>query len=402
MNGGSVNELTMNLDFTENRNISIPSYFYITGLSGIPHMRYYYIFLFFVYFISLLGNSCLMFVIIMDRNLHTPKYISVFNLSLTDICESTAVIPQLLDTFLFGNQLIPYGLCLSNMFSNMLFFTEQSLTLTVLSFDRLVAISLPLRYHMIVTHGSMLVIIGASWTIAMLLTMIGAIFMSRLSFCKFIVTVNSFYCDHGPIYRSACNNNFPTCNDISINILMGHISFGLLICTPLILIIISYFCIALALLKIAHGADRIKAIKTCTSHLILVAIFYLPVLCNVLASVTTPLHPNAQIINNSLTQTIPPMLNPIIYTLKTEEVMQSIKELYKHSKVNTHNQKPEVVDIPMQSGPRVAQVGNGELMIQGNGMAVVEPERQRTEEEPKVWRNLKEPEGRDAAVGVES
>uniref|UniRef100_A0A673K0W2 G-protein coupled receptors family 1 profile domain-containing protein n=1 Tax=Sinocyclocheilus rhinocerous TaxID=307959 RepID=A0A673K0W2_9TELE len=74
------------------------------------------IFLLFVYIISLLGNSCLMFVIIIiDRNLHTPKYIAVFNLSLTDICESTAVIPQLLDTFLFGNQLIPYGLCMSNI-----------------------------------------------------------------------------------------------------------------------------------------------------------------------------------------------------------------------------------------------------------------------------------------------
>ncbi|XP_050976772.1 olfactory receptor 19-like [Labeo rohita] len=310
----------MNLDFTENRNISIPSYFYITGLSGIPHMRYYYIFLFFVYFISLLGNSCLMCVIVMDRNLHTPKYISVFNLSLTDICESTAVIPQLLDTFLFGNQLIPYGLCMSNMFSNMLFFTVQSLTLAVLSYDRLVAISLPLRYHMIVTHRSMLVMIGASWTLALLLTMIGAIFMSRLSFCKVIVTVNSFYCDHGPIYRSACNNNFPSSVVASLfpAIILGF---------PVAFIIFSYTCIAVTLFKITTPQDRKRATKTCTAHLLLVAIFYVPITFTY--ALSSFINANTRIFNLSLTTVLPPMLNPIIYTFMTEEFMVSVKRLLK-------------------------------------------------------------------------
>ncbi len=110
-------------------------------------------------------------------------------------------------------------------------------------------------------------------------------------------------------------------------------------CTPLILIIISYFCIALALLKIAHGAERIKAMKTCTSHLMLVAIGYLPLISNNIAALTTSIDPNTRIINNSLRQVIPSMLNPIIYTLKTEEVMQSIKELYKRSKVNTTQER---------------------------------------------------------------
>uniref|UniRef100_A0A673K5T4 Odorant receptor, family D, subfamily 110, member 1 n=1 Tax=Sinocyclocheilus rhinocerous TaxID=307959 RepID=A0A673K5T4_9TELE len=246
----------MNLDFTENRNISIPSYFYITGLSGIPHM-------------------------------------------------STAVIPQLLDTFLFGNQLIPYGLCMSNMFSNMLFFTEQSLTLTVLSYDRLVAISLPLRYHMIVTHRSMLVIIGASWTLALLLTMIGAIFMSRLSFCKVIVTVNSFYCDHGPIYRSACNNNFPSSVIASLFpvIILGF---------PVFFIIFSYICIAVTLFRITTPQDRQRATKTCTAHLILVAIFYVPITFTY--ALSSFINANTRIFNLSLTTVLPPMLNPIIYT----------------------------------------------------------------------------------------
>ncbi|XP_051767245.1 odorant receptor 110-1 [Ctenopharyngodon idella] len=322
MNAGSMREITMNQDFTENENISIPSYFYITGFSGIPHMRYYYIFLFFVYIITVLGNSCLMFVIIIDRNLHTPKYIAVFNLSLTDICESTAVIPQLLDTFLFGNQLIPYRLCMSNMFSVLLFLTMQSLTLTILSFDRLVAICLPLRYHMIVTHRSMLVIISSSWTLALLLTITAAVFMSKLSFCKVIVTVNSFYCDHGPIYRSACNNNFPSSVIAS---LFPAIILGL----PVFFIIFSYTCIAVTLFRITTPQDRQRATKTCTAHLILVAIFYVPIAFTY--AFWSFINTNTRIINLSLTSALPPMLNPIIYTFMTEEFMVSVKRVLKRS-----------------------------------------------------------------------
>ncbi|XP_056127263.1 odorant receptor 110-2 [Rhinichthys klamathensis goyatoka] len=310
----------MNEDLSENRNISIPSYFYIRGFSGIPHIRYYYMFLFFVYIISLLGNSCLMLVIIIDRTLHTPKYIAVFNLSLTDICGSTAVIPQLLDTFLFGNQLISYGLCLCNMFSVFVSITTQSLTLAVLSFDRFIAICLPLRYHMIVTHRSMLIISGVTWVVALLMVTVATIFISRLSFCRVIVIIKSFYCDHGPIYRSACSNNFPSSviSDFYPIMIIGF---------PVFFIIFSYTCIAVTLFRITTPQDRQRATKTCTAHLILVAIFYAPI------TFTYALAPiidtNTRIINLSLTSALPPMLNPIIYTIKTEEFMVSVKRLLK-------------------------------------------------------------------------
>ncbi|XP_016133588.1 olfactory receptor 1A1-like, partial [Sinocyclocheilus grahami] len=185
-----------------------PVHFYITDFSGVSHIRYYYIFLFFVYIITVLGNYFLMIVIIVDRNLHTPKYIAVFNLALTDICESTAVIPQQLEAYMFGNQFILYGLCMSQMFFNCVIFAVQSITLTILSFDRFVAICLPLRYHMIVTHRSMLVMIGASWIIGLSIATAAIIFLTRLSFCRVVVIVNSFYCDHGPISRSSCSDYF--------------------------------------------------------------------------------------------------------------------------------------------------------------------------------------------------
>ncbi|XP_073685994.1 olfactory receptor 1468-like [Garra rufa] len=315
------------------RNVTFvrPAKFFISDFSNIPHAKYYYVFLSLVYVVTVLGNSFIMCIIYLTRRLHTAKYIAVFHLALSDLCGSSALIPKIIDMFLFDHQDISYEACLTNMFFVYHFMNLQSLTLLALAYDRLVAICFPLHYHAIVTKPAMFLIIGVMWIVSV--TVFSALvgLVNRISFCRSNV-LNSYFCDYAPICKLACN-------DISINIMMGKISYGLLICTPLILIIISYFCISVALLKIAHGADRIKAIKTCSSHLILVAMFYLPILCNVLASVTTPLHPNVQIINNSLAQTIPLMLNPIIYTLKTEEVMQSIKDLYKRSKVNTTRER---------------------------------------------------------------
>ncbi|XP_026074882.1 olfactory receptor 1468-like [Carassius auratus] len=308
-----------------------PANFFLNGFVNIPLAKYYYVFLSLVYVVTVLGNSFIMCIIYLARRLHTAKYIAVFHLAFSDLCGSSALIPKIIDVFLFEHQEILYEACLANMFFVLHFMNLQSLTLIVLAYDRLVAICFPLRYHAIVTKPAMFLIIGVMWSFSVTFFSVLANLVNRISFCRSNV-IDTYYCDFAPIYRLACNDNF-------VHIVMGKLCFGLLICIPPILIFISYFCIALALLKIAHGVDRIKAIKTCTSHLILVAIFYLPILSNNIASATTPIHPNTRIINNSLTQIIPPMLNPIIYTLKTEEVMQSIKELYKRSQVNTIGEK---------------------------------------------------------------
>ncbi|XP_055063763.2 olfactory receptor 8G17-like [Misgurnus anguillicaudatus] len=304
-----------------------PATFFIKGFSNFPQAKYYYVFLCVVYAVTIFGNSFIMCIIFLARRLHTAKYVAVFHLAFTDLCGSSAVIPKLLDMLLFEHQYISYIECLTNMFFVFHFMNLQSLTLLALAFDRLIAICYPLKYHAIITKSTMSFIIVGMWifSFAFFTLLVGLI--NRLSFCR-STAVNSYFCDHGPVISLSCNNNL-------INFLMGCISFGLLICMPVLLVTISYLCIAAALLKLAHGADRKKAMKTCTSHLALVAIFYLPILSANIKSMSTSIDLDSRIINNSLTQIIPPMLNPIIYTLKTEEVMQSIKDLYKRNRMNT-------------------------------------------------------------------
>ncbi|XP_035290963.1 olfactory receptor 6F1-like [Anguilla anguilla] len=238
-----------------------PEFFYISGFAGIPHTKYYYVFLCLCFALTLLGNTFIMFVIYTDHSLHTPKYIVVFNLAVSDLCGSTALVPQMIDTFLFKSQLISYKACLTNMFFVFWFGCVQSLTLTALSYDRCVAICLPLRYNEIVTSKSMLVITAILWIFAGTATLIAVIFISRISFCKSIV-VNSYFCDQGPMHLLACNDNTPSA--------VIHWTHPVIILwLPVLFITGTYISIARALFKIAEASERLKAMKTCTSHLIL-------------------------------------------------------------------------------------------------------------------------------------
>ncbi|MBN3301287.1 O51F2 protein, partial [Amia calva] len=313
-----------------NATIVRPPFFFVSGFSNIPHVKYYYIFMCFVYVVTILGNSFIMLIIYMDRSLHTAKYVIVFHLAVVDMCGSTALIPKLIDTFLSGNQFIAFEACLANM-SFVHFFTfMQSLTLVVLAYDRFIAICFPLKYHVIITNVAMVVILAVLWTLSAGLVIAGLAFMTRLSFCKSIV-INSYYCDYGPMYRMACNDNYP-------NYIMSIMAITIMLVGPLVLIISTYVCIIFALLKIASAEERLRAMKTCTSHLIVVALFYLPISIMSIASNVTIVHPNVRIISSSLSSTIPPMLNPIIYTLKTEEIIKAIQKLFKRVK----EIKPEV------------------------------------------------------------
>uniref|UniRef100_A0A3Q3SQK5 G-protein coupled receptors family 1 profile domain-containing protein n=1 Tax=Mastacembelus armatus TaxID=205130 RepID=A0A3Q3SQK5_9TELE len=293
-----------------------PAKFYFSGFSNIPHVTYFLIFLCFVYIMTVVGNVFLM------STLHTPKYMIVFNLALTDLCGSTALIPKLFETFLFDRSDIVYEACLSYMFFVLLFIDVQSWILVTMAYDRFIAICFPLKYHSIVTKpaiAAMLLFVGVVLLTIRALT-VGTI--DRLSFCGSL-EIQSFFCDPGIILHLACNIT-------SLDVILSFVVFTTSVCLPPILITLTYVCIAIALSRIASRKERLKALKTCTSHLILVAICFLPVFASNIASVTSPFDRNARIISVTLAYIVPPLLNPFLYSLKTEEVLNSMKKLCKN------------------------------------------------------------------------
>uniref|UniRef100_A0AAQ4RLQ3 G-protein coupled receptors family 1 profile domain-containing protein n=1 Tax=Gasterosteus aculeatus aculeatus TaxID=481459 RepID=A0AAQ4RLQ3_GASAC len=294
-----------------------PAYFIISGFSGIPNIKYYYVFLCFVYIVSVLGNTVVMAVIYLDHNLRTPKYIAVFNLAFVDLLGSSALVPKLLDIFLFNHRYISYNDCLTFLFFSYTFLSMQVLNLVALSYDRLIAIMHPLTYQVKVTHRFMLCFIASLWLFVITVNLVAVGLLTRLSFCRSVV-INSYFCDHGQIYRLACNDNTPS-------YLLAEFLIALILLCPLAFIMLSYVCIGYALSKVATAQERYKAFKTCTAHLSLVAIYFMPIL--ITFTMSSGIHPNARIINLSLTSVFPPMLNPIIYVLQTQEIKASVKKI---------------------------------------------------------------------------
>ncbi|XP_048837643.1 olfactory receptor 52E8-like [Brienomyrus brachyistius] len=301
-----------------------PQYFQVTGFSTMPHAKYYFIFLCFVYAITLLGNSFVTLIIYIDRSLHTPKYIAIFSLAVADLGESTALISNLFSIFLFNTEQIAYGACLTNVFFVFFFNSVQSIMLTVLAYDRFVAICFPLRYHSILTTTSMAILITVGWVFNFLFMLIGLIFLTRLSFCKSTL-IYSYFCDYGPMVTLACNDRLP-----SAIITRLYIVFHLFL--PMSVIGLSYAFILLALFKITSWEERLKALKTCFSHLFLVSVFYGPLLVTFVAGLFTPFHPNTRIITTSLSYAIPAMLNPIVYSLNTVQIKDFARKMFRRSK----------------------------------------------------------------------
>ncbi|XP_056612984.1 olfactory receptor 52E8-like [Triplophysa dalaica] len=312
----------MNSSVAHNISVVRPEYFFITGLTGIQYSRYYYIFLFCVYFIAVIGNSAVLLLIAAERSLHSPKYIAVFNLALADFGETNALIPNMMKTFLFDSQHISYNACLANMFFVFFFATMQCSTLVVLAYDRFIAICLPLRYHVFVTNTVMCLIFSTIWTFNAFIMALVVSLISRLSFCKSNV-IQSFFCDHGPMYKMACNDN-------SMNSFLAKLNTSLYLIVPLILIVLSYICILFSLSKVTTWEGRLKALKTCITHLLLVASLFLPVTGIYIYTFINSPSANARVISTSLAYAVPPMLNPIIYVLNTAEIKILIKKVFKN------------------------------------------------------------------------
>ncbi|XP_029030319.1 olfactory receptor 1361-like [Betta splendens] len=307
--------------FRENITFVHPVYFIISGLEGIPNVRYYYVFLLLAYGVSVLGNVTVMALIVLDHNLRTPKYVAVFNLAFVDLMCSSALVPKAIDIFLFNHPYISYSDCLTFLFVCYTCLSMQSFNLVALSYDRLVAVTFPLHYKARVTHRFMLSLILSFWVFVMMGNVIAVGLINRLSFCGSVV-INSYFCDHGQIYRLACNDNTPSS---VIGALFSVVNFWL----PLVFILLTYLCIFCTLVKVATPQQGLRAFKTCVGHLSLVAIYFIPLLITFTLKEKMP--PDARIINLSLTSVLPPMLNPIIYVLQTREIKVSVKKLLKMS-----------------------------------------------------------------------
>ncbi|XP_030648137.1 olfactory receptor 2A12-like [Chanos chanos] len=307
-----------------NNSIIHPSGFYIIGFTSLPYSSLYVIFLAVVYVITVLSNSFVISIISFDERLHRPKFLAVGNLAVVDLILSTSLIPGMIKTYLFKDNFVPFKLCLVQMYFYYTPLCLESFSLAVLAFDRFIAICFPLRQNSINTNITMVSILTVCWSFCIGMVMYSVYIMKYLSFCGSVL-VNSYFCDYAPVFRLACNDNsmqWATATSLSLIILFG----------PLSLIIISYVSILIAVFKMKSVESRFKALATCTEHLILVAVFYIPILTIfIIGFFWHGVNSDLRVLSLSLSSCIPPCLNPIIYSLKTSEIRRQASFLLRKS-----------------------------------------------------------------------
>uniref|UniRef100_A0A8C8YH05 Olfactory receptor n=1 Tax=Prolemur simus TaxID=1328070 RepID=A0A8C8YH05_PROSS len=308
---------------------SLPATLFLTGIPGLESAHFWIAIPFCaMYLVALAGNSALMLVIAMNNALHAPMYLFLCLLSLTDLALSSTTVPKMLAILWFHAGEISFAGCLTQMFCIHSVYTLESLILLAMAFDRYVAICNPLRYSVILNHTVIgkIGLVGIFRSVAIVSPFI--FLLRRLPYCGHHVMAHT-YCEHMGIARLACA-------DITVNIVYGLTVALLAMGLDSILIAISYGFILRAVFCLPTWDAQHKALSTCGSHLSVILVFYIPAFFSFLTHRfghhRVPKHVHIFLAN--LYVLVPPVLNPIIYGVRTKEIRSRLLRLLHLGKIS--------------------------------------------------------------------
>ncbi|XP_063797633.1 olfactory receptor 10G4-like [Pseudophryne corroboree] len=270
-----------------------------------------------VYIITLLGNAVIILVIQLDTRLQTPMYSFLTNLSFLDVCYSSVTVPKLLNALIADNWRITYYGCIAQMYFFHVLGSTEMFLLSVMAYDRYVAICSPLRYPILMRRSISLLLGVGAWTGGFLHSTFHTAFILRLSFCG-QNEMDNFFCDATPLIKLSCS-------DTTIDAILLATTPGILGPSCFMLILVSYTNIVSSILRISSREGRYKTFSTCASHLITVSIFYGTGIIVYIQPMSVYSSDNRFI--TVFYAVITPMLNPIIYTLRNKEVKRALQKV---------------------------------------------------------------------------
>ncbi|XP_077180818.1 olfactory receptor 2G3-like isoform X1 [Paroedura picta] len=301
----------------EHLNQSYPGEFILLGMADRPRLE---MFLFAVillcYTMTLLGNTAIIVVSRLDPSLHTPMYFFLSNLSFLDLSFTTSIGPQMLVNFWRTRKAITYVACLVQLYVSLALGSAECILLAVMAYDRYAAVCQPLHYATIMSHSVCLKMAATSWVSGLCTSLLQTAMTLKLPLCG-NNKVDHFFCEVPALLKLACV-------DTSVNEAVLFVFSAFFLLVPLGLIVVSYAYITAAVLRIRSATGRQKAFSTCTSHLIVVSLFYGTIIFCYLQPPSNYSRDTGKMMSLFYTF-VTTMLNPLIYTLRNKEVRRALK-----------------------------------------------------------------------------
>ncbi|XP_072518477.1 olfactory receptor 52L1-like [Salminus brasiliensis] len=260
-------------------------------------------------------NLTILLIIALDHRLHKPMYILLFNLPINDLMGATALFPQLIASIHLQNRSISYPACVFQALMVHLYCGGALIILTVMAYDRYVAICQPLRYHAIMTPSNLKKMIVGIWVTDVVLVGIVFLLLSPFSLCQTVIS--DMYCNNPSIMKLICENT-------SVNNLYGLTLTVLLQGVSTIVIVFTYIRILKTCLLNKQADTKSKAIRTCATHLVVFIVFEVTTIFSVLSHRFSQVSPYMRRSVGISILVFPPILNPLIYGLNTKEIRDKV------------------------------------------------------------------------------
>ncbi|XP_054457339.1 olfactory receptor 52E8-like [Anoplopoma fimbria] len=305
--------------------------FLILGFPGLSPKHYGPVsaLLFFIYLAIAIENIFILTFVIFEKSLQKPTYLVFCHLALNDLTFGTLTLPRIISKYWFGDSIISFYGCFTQMFFVHYLGSVTSFMLLVMTLDRFIAICIPLRYPVLMTNNIISVLCGFAWFIPLPLVVAIVLHALTLPFCKSNI-IAQCYCDHISITSQACGENVKIVQVTALCVAM------ICLLLPLAFIVFSYISILVVILKMSNAAGRKRTLSTCTPQIFITCLFYLP-RCFVYVSNTVgfSFSLDVRIFLILWYSLLPAAVNPIIYCFKTQAIKQMLKKRLRKTKIGT-------------------------------------------------------------------
>ncbi|XP_027712838.1 olfactory receptor 14A2-like [Vombatus ursinus] len=300
-------------------NLTMQTEFFLMGFSNIWELQVLHAILFLlIYLVALMGNILIFTVISLDGKFHTSMYFFLKNLSFLDLCFISITVPKSITNSLSHSYSISFWGCVSQLFLMILFAASELFLLTVMSYDRYVAICQPLHYELIMTKGACVKMAGTSWLSGGLFGALHSASTFTLPFCG-TKEIHQFFCDVPSLLSISCSDSYLA---VYVSLTVG-VGIGVF-CS--IYITISYSHIFSTVLKIPTTEGRSKAFSTCLPQLIIFMVF---ITTSVIAYLKPPQKSDSvlDLLLSMFYAVVPPTMNPVIYSLRNKDMKTAMMKL---------------------------------------------------------------------------